>query len=89
MPIIDEFDANKGSEIPWYNKLDGGNKFSLSNLKCSKFGRNIITYLLKSLEKVGIVKKGTSIVQNFLSDTADHLVEGGKLGIFTPSYFFL
>ena len=85
--IIDHFDVCIGSEIPWYHKL-GGN-FSFSNIKCTRLGRLLILAMLKIFEKIGIAKQGVSQVQNFLSNTAEELVKGGQLEIFTPSYFFL
>jgi sterol 24-C-methyltransferase len=45
--------------------------------------------LVKNLEWLGLAPKGSLEVATMLERAADGLVAGGKLGIFTPLFFFL
>lgn len=71
----------------WYKPLGGD--MSWENLRSSKAGRYITSALTWVLEAVCIAPKGTYKVQQMLTATADDLVAGGQIGIFTPCYFFL
>ena len=41
------------------------------------------------LEKVGVAPKGSLQTHDVLETAGDCLVEGGKLGIFTPMYLMI
>jgi len=71
----------------WFKPLGGD--MSWENLRSSKAGRFVTSALTWVLEAVWIAPKGTYKVQQMLTATADDLVAGGQLGIFTPCYFFL
>jgi sterol 24-C-methyltransferase len=73
--------------IPWYQSLSGG--MTISGFRHSRLGRFITHNACNVLEKVHIVPKGTTQVSSLLMMTADALVEGGRLGLFTPCYYFL
>jgi len=75
------------TQDPWYKPLGGD--LSWENLRSSKAGRGVTSALTWVLEALHIAPKGTSKVQQMLTATADDLVAGGQLGIFTPCYFFL
>jgi len=74
-------------DVPWYGPLAG--EYSLENIRSTKFGRVITSALTWTLEFVRIAPKGTYKVQTMLTQTADDLVSGGEVGIFTPAYFWL
>jgi len=73
------------TDMSWYYCLEPG--LSPAHLQHTWLGRSVVTYGLKGLESVGLVPKGTSRVQVFLQTAAIALVDGGRTGIFTPSFF--
>ncbi len=75
-------------EYPWYDSLDG-RYLSFSNFKHTPFGRYLTNKFVWVLETLRIAPKGTLDVHNMLIKVAVDLVDGGKLGIFSPSYFYL
>jgi len=79
--------ANDPGQIPWYESLGGS--FTLSGFRRTKLGRNMTTVMVTILEFLRIAPKGTTKVQSLLNSTADDLYDGGRFGIFTPSYYFL
>jgi len=89
--VLDHFDANAGlhnkNEISWYDTLNG--KMSISGFRMTRIGRMCTHAMVWTLELVGIAPKGTTEVSAMLNATAIDLVDGGKLAIFTPSYFFI
>jgi sterol 24-C-methyltransferase len=89
--ILDQFDAESGvhspHQIPWYDTLNG--KMTLSGFRMTYLGRCCTHALVTTLETIRIAPKGSTRVSALLNATAKDLVEGGKLEIFTPSYFFL
>ena len=88
--VVESFDAADGSdpETPWYRALEGRD-FSLKSLPRTAMGRSITTWALRILEPLGVVPKGTTEVQELLNQAADGLVAGGRLGIFTPMFYFI
>jgi len=78
-------DVALSTEVPWYSELDGS--YSLTGFKRTRVGRVVTHSVVKSLEMVRLAPKGTSDVALLLNEAADALVEGGKLGIFTPMVF--
>ena len=87
--VIDSFDAAGDSdpETPWYRALEGRD-LSLKSLPRTAIGRFVTTWTLRLLEPLRVVPKGTTDVQDFLNTAADSLVAGGRLGIFTPMFYF-
>jgi len=79
--------AQDPGQIPWYESLGGS--LTLTGFRRTKLGRNVTTILVTVLEFLRIAPKGTTKVQSLLNATADDLYDGGLLGIFTPSYYFL
>jgi len=72
---------------PWYLTLKGS--FSLSGFRMTRIGRWTTHKLVCILECLHIVAPGSTDVALFLNNTADALVEGGELEIFTPMFFIL
>lgn len=89
--LVCEYDANKNKnsslEIPWYDGMDG--KMTLQGFRMTPMGRRFTHAMVTTMETVGLAPKGSIKVSEMLNATADDLVVGGKMGIFTPSYFFL
>ena len=81
---IDLGESDYGNDVPWYTTLQSG--WSISQIRHTKVSRTVMSYILRTLEALGIVKKGVSKTQKILLVAADGLVAGGKLGIFTPMY---
>jgi sterol 24-C-methyltransferase len=74
-------------DVPWYGPLAG--EYSWENIRSTKGGRYLTSFLTYFLEIVRLAPKGTYKVQDMLTKTADDLVAGGEQGIFTPAYFWL
>lgn len=75
-------------ETPWYLPLTGQER-SLRSLPRTPLGRSITNVACRVLERVSLFPEGTSEVSDFLNVAADALVEGGRLRIFTPMFFYL
>jgi len=73
-----------GNDMPWYATLESG--WSLKQIRQTKASRTVMRYVFKTLEALGIVKKGVCKTQKILLVAADALVAAGKLDIFTPMY---
>lgn len=69
-------------QTPWYLPLSGA--LTISGWKHTSWGRAITHRALSVLEWMHIAPKGSTEVSKLLCDTADDLVEGGRLEIFTP-----
>ncbi|CAG8493190.1 2990_t:CDS:2 [Cetraspora pellucida] len=76
--------------IPWYYPLEGdlrsaqtlGDYFTV--FRMTRFGKFCTRALVGCLEKLGIAPAGSLQTQSVLETAGDCLVEGGRLGIFTP-----
>lgn len=75
------------TKTPWYHPLSGS--FSLSGFKHMRIGRYLTNRMVAAMEFLRLAPKGTTEVSNLLLLTANDLVEGGQLHIFTPMHFFL
>ncbi|KAG0366597.1 sterol 24-C-methyltransferase [Gamsiella multidivaricata] len=82
-------------KIKWYYPLEGdirqANAFwdYLVVLRTTTAGRSVTTYMVKMLESLGLVAPGSAKVSSILQTAADSVLEGARLGIFTPMYFFV
>jgi sterol 24-C-methyltransferase len=89
--VIEAYDAESGvhspHQIPWYDTLNG--QMTLSGFRMTRLGRVCTHTLVTILETLRIAPKGSTRVSALLNATAKDLVDGGKLEIFTPSYFYL
>ena len=89
--VLDYYDANAGAhasnQIPWYDTLNG--KMSLSGFRMTYAGRTVTHCMVWLLELLRIAPHGSTRVSALLNATALDLVAGGKLEIFTPSFFFI
>lgn len=89
--VLDFYDANKDlhakNQLPWYETLNG--KMSISGFRMTHLGRLITHTMVWTLETLRIAPAGTTKVSALLNATAIDLCDGGKLEIFTPSFFFI
>lgn len=88
--VLEATDFGKPTDenpVPWYSCLDGN--FSFSGFRFTRLGRWMTELMVSVLENLWIAPSGSTSAHRMLYDTAIHLVEGGKLGIFTPSFFIL
>ncbi|KAF9914993.1 Delta(24)-sterol C-methyltransferase [Lobosporangium transversale] len=82
-------------EIEWYYPLEGdirkANTFwdYLTVLRATTVGRAVTTYMVQALEAVGLAAPGSSKVSTVLQLGADSVLEGARMGIFTPMYLFV
>lgn len=75
-----------GPQIPWYQPLTGSG-VSFASFRSSRFGRAVTTNILRGLETMRIVPRGSVNVSQKLNLCAAAMAEAGRLGIFTPMYF--
>lgn len=87
LELTDFGEATKQNPVPWYDTLAG--KVSVTNFRFTRSGRWLTDKMVGVLETLKIAPKGSAATSKMLNDTAECLVEGGELGIFTPSYFFV
>ncbi|KAE8373663.1 S-adenosyl-L-methionine-dependent methyltransferase [Aspergillus bertholletiae] len=87
--------ATRPDPIPWYYPIAGELRHArslwdlLTVLRMTKFGRGAMGYLLWTLETLRLAPSGTSETGTELAGGGDNLVEGGRLGLFTPMYFMI
>ncbi|CAG8433986.1 2565_t:CDS:10 [Diversispora eburnea] len=84
--------ADNNDCVPWYYPLEG----NLSNaqtfwdyftvFRMTGFGKFCTRSLVWSLETFGIIPPGSLQTQYVLETAGDCLVEGGRLGLFTPMF---
>jgi sterol 24-C-methyltransferase len=79
--------ATADSETPWYWPLSA--RFSLDGFKHTALGRAATQWMVRALEILKIVPKGTAATSALLQDAAAALVRGGETGIFTPMFHVL
>lgn len=70
---------------PWYMALQGRD-LSFSSFARTPVGRTFTAAATRVLERLRIAPPGTAETARLLNVAADILVEGGELGIFTPSF---
>ncbi|KAI9234303.1 MAG: sterol 24-C-methyltransferase [Podila humilis] len=87
--------AENEDKVQWYSPLQGSMQASaafwdyVTFLRTTTTGRATTTYLLRTLETLGLVAPGSAKVSGILQTAADSLVEAAVLGIFTPMYLFV
>jgi len=81
-------EASSECAIPWYDSLEG-KYWSLASFKHTPLGMWFTHKMVWTMETLHIAPKGTLEIHGLLLNVAKQLVLGGKLGIFSPSYFYL
>jgi sterol 24-C-methyltransferase len=84
--LAQQFAESPCKTIPWYAPLEGS--FSLSGFKSTRLGRLCTSGMVRTLEFLHLAPKGSSQTAWVLEEAAASLVEGGKLGVFTPMLMF-
>jgi sterol 24-C-methyltransferase len=79
-------DWAKSGDIPWYEPLASG--LSLRGFRNSRAGAFMTHQIVRALESLRLSPRGTVQVHDVLRTAQRSLVEGGRLGIFTPSHFW-
>ncbi|WIA20814.1 hypothetical protein OEZ86_004745 [Tetradesmus obliquus] len=87
--LVDSADLALSADITWWDPVDPDNWTRLQNFRTTKAGRYVTHHLVKVLERFGVAPKGSLEVASMLERAADGLVAGGKMGLFTPLFFFL
>ncbi len=77
--------ASSHPRTPWYMSLQGRD-LSFSSLARIPAGRACTAVATRLLERLRILPAGVTEAAELLNVAADALVEGGELGIFTPSF---
>ncbi|KAG0315089.1 Delta(24)-sterol C-methyltransferase [Dissophora globulifera] len=80
---------------PWYYPLSGELRYARTSrdyitiLRTSTYGRMVTNTMCAALEKIGLIPSGSTQVAKFLDVGATALADSGKLGIYTPMFFFV
>eukprot|EP00871_Galdieria_phlegrea_P002572 jgi/Galph1/3315/GphlegSOOS_G1984.1 len=85
--VIEAYNASKYSELPWYYPLKAG--FSIKGFRHTRIGHYFTHITVSTLEKLGLVPKGSTEVSKMLVKAAQDLVRVGELDIYIPMFFFL
>jgi sterol 24-C-methyltransferase len=85
--VIPKFEDGPAKTITWYNPLEGSYT-SIGGWKATPIGRLCTSTMVTVLEKLKLAPAGSKATAAILEEAAVNLVEGGKLGIFTPCLFF-
>ena len=75
-------------ETPWYRALQGRD-LSLSSIPRTPIGRALTNLTLRAGERLRLFPEGARAVSTILNAGADALVDGGRSGVFTPTFYFL
>jgi len=86
--FTDFFDNKSGDHADWWEDLEGS-YWRPTTFQFTPLGRWLLFHLLTLLEKTQIAPRGVQKVSQMLHVGAAGLVAGGKMGTFTPGYFFL
>jgi sterol 24-C-methyltransferase len=73
--------------VPWYGPLTAG--LSLNGFRNSRMGAFLSRQLIRLLEAVRLAPPGTTTVHDVLRLAQWSLVDAGRRGIFTPSFFWV
>lgn len=79
--------ASEAISNTWYEPLQSG--WSIKGFSRTTPGRFLTTQMIRVMELLRFVPRGSTSVTHFLNCGADNLIKGGQLGIFTPGFFFL
>lgn len=87
--------AERPDATPWYYPIAGEWQYTrtlwdlFSVVRMSRIGRGAMHNFLRALETLRIAPSGTAQTAEELAAGGKSLVQGGKLGIFTPMYFMV
>jgi sterol 24-C-methyltransferase len=78
---------NPDTDIPWYDALDAS--WSWNGFKHTRLGRYLTDKMIWVLETAKLAPKGTGDIHKLLTDVAHDLALSGKLGTFSPMFFYV
>jgi len=78
---------NQHTDYTWYDALEAS--YSFQGFKHTYLGRWVTSQLIWGMEIVRLAPKGTLQIQTLLSDVAVELVKGGRMGTFSPMFFYV
>ncbi|KAL9645848.1 hypothetical protein ABK040_003580 [Willaertia magna] len=84
--LEDKAVTSRENPVPWWLPLDNGG-WEFTNWFQTTYGRYVVHKLVGALEALKLVPPSSQQGYEFLMAGAEGLRDGGKLGIFTPSYF--
>jgi sterol 24-C-methyltransferase len=84
--VAEQFELSPIMTVPWHAPLGGS--YTLSGFKSTVVGRWITAHMVRALERVRLAPPGSFHTSQILEEAAVNLVAGGKLGIFSPSFYF-
>ena len=79
--------ATADPATPWYSPLAAG--MSLNGFMHTRAGTQLTHTIVQALEWARLSPRGTTSVHDVLRIAQRSLVAGGRLGVFTPMFFFL
>lgn len=85
--LCEVFENGMPKNVVWYAPLEPSYS-SLAGLKATPVGRWVTSKMVQAMEVLHLAPKGTYQAAEILEEAAVNLVLGGKLQIFSPSYFF-
>lgn len=90
LEVEDSADLASSSDpsTPWYAPLEGEGR-DFTSVRRSAPGRFVSNRLIGLFERLKIIPAGSKAVSDMLNVGADALIEGGRMGIFTPCFFVL
>lgn len=86
--LLEDLAVPSPGSVPWYRALQAGWR-TPTELRRTTLGRALTHGMVTALEAVGLAPEGTRETSAMLNRAADHLIEGGRAGIFTPLAFFV
>jgi len=87
--ILDSRDVATTSDetTPWYLPLSG--TYSWTGFKHTRCGRWFTHKMVCMLEWIKLAPEGTTEISRILMETAEDIVKGGEMQLFTPMWFIL
>ena len=88
--VVEHFDIATSplfGSVPWYSSFLGG--WSIRQFPHTQIGRACTNAMCSVMETVGLAPKGTTETAKLLGTTGTAIAESGRLGIFTPMFFFI
>src|SRR5262249_59746620 len=85
--VSGDWAATGHPSAPWYGPLTPG--LSLTGFRNSRAGAFLSRLLIRFLEAIRVAPAGTRTVHDVLRLAQWSLVDAGRRGIFTPSYFWV
>ena len=83
--LLFQEDCGAVGDVPWYEPL-APHRLTPATFRSSPIGRRVTGGLLKVLEALHLVPRGTTAVAKLLDEAARVMVAAGKAELFTPAF---